>query len=64
MKCRISRWATQVLFFKFKSNEASLKHYSGKVAINTHVLTNVMDLIKSKIAAHAIDYIQTLPDLN
>jgi len=54
---------TQVLFFKFKSNEASLKHYSGKVTINTHVLTNVRDLIKTKIAAHAIDYIMALPDL-
>ena len=54
---------TQVLFFKFKSSEASLKHYSGKVTINTHVLTNVRDLIKNKIAAHAIDYIMALPDL-
>lgn len=54
---------TQVLFFKFKSSEASLKHYSGKVAINTHVLEHVRDLIKNKIAAHALDYIKTLPDL-
>lgn len=55
---------SQVLFFKFKSSEASLKHYSGKVTINTHVLTNVRDLIKDKIAAHAIDYIMALPDLS
>jgi hypothetical protein len=55
---------TQVLFFKFKSSEASLKHYSGKVTINTHVLTSVRDLIKNKIAAHAIDYIMALPDLD
>jgi hypothetical protein len=54
---------TQVLFFKFKSSEASLKHYSGKVTIDTHVLTNVRDLIKNKIATHAIDYIMALPDL-
>ncbi len=54
---------TQVLFFKFRTSEASLKHYSGKVAINTHVLTNVRDLIKQKITAHAADYIMALPDL-
>jgi hypothetical protein len=55
---------TQVLFFKFKSSETSLKHYSGKVTINPHVLANVRDLIKAKIAAHAIDYIKALPELN
>jgi len=55
---------TQVLFFKFKSSETSLKHYSGKVTINTHVLTKVRDLIKEKIAAHAIDFIKALPDLD
>lgn len=55
---------TQVLFFKLKSSEATLKHYSGKVTINTHVLTNVREPIKNKIAAHALDYIKTLPDLD
>ncbi len=55
---------SQVLFFKFKSSETSLKHYSGKVTINTHVLANVRDLIKTKIAAHAMDYIKALPDLS
>jgi len=55
---------TQVLFFKFKSSETSLKHYSGKVTINTHVLETVRDLIKTKIAGHAMDYIKTLPDLD
>jgi len=55
---------TQVLFFKFKSSETSLKHYSGKVTINPQVLANVRDLIKNKIAAHASDYIRALPDLS
>jgi hypothetical protein len=55
---------TQVLFFKFKSSETSLKHYSGKVTINTQVLAKVRDLIKTKIAAHAVDYIKALPDLD
>ena len=41
-----------------------MKHYSGKVTTNTHVLTKVRDLIKDKIADHAMDFIKTLPDLN
>jgi len=55
---------TQVLFFKFKSGEASLKRCSGKVTINPHVLTNVRELIKNKIVAHVIVYTMALPDLN
>lgn len=54
---------TQVLFFKFRSNEASLKHYSGKVTINPSVLTSVRELIRNKIAIHASDYLKALPDL-
>lgn len=55
---------TQVLFFKFKSSAATLKHYSGKVTINSDVLTHVRKSIKTKIAAHAMDYIKALPDLD
>ncbi|MGE5239326.1 MAG: hypothetical protein ACM3ON_11030 [Chloroflexota bacterium] len=54
---------TQVLFFKFHSNEASLKHYSGKVTINAHVLASVRDAIKNKLAGFAKDYVEALPPL-
>lgn len=52
---------TQVLFFKFKSSEATLNHYSGKVTINSHVLSSVQEPIKEKIAEFANDYIKELP---
>jgi hypothetical protein len=55
---------TQVLFFKFQSNEASLKHYSGKVTINFFVLSSVRELIRTKIASFATDYLKAIPDLN
>ena len=54
---------TQVLFFKFQSNEASLKHYSGKVTVSPFVLSNVRELIRNKIASYASDYLKALPDL-
>jgi len=54
----------QVLFFKFRSSEASLKHYSGKVTINSSVLASVRELIRKKIASYARDYIEALPDLD
>ena len=52
---------TQVLFFKFKSSEATLKHYSGKVTINSDVLTSVQGTIKQRLAGFANDYIKELP---
>lgn len=52
---------TQVLFFKFKSSEATLKHYSGKVTINSHVLSSIREPIKAKIAAFSNDYVKELP---
>lgn len=54
---------TQVLFFKFQSNTATLKHYSGKVTINPFVLSNVRELIRKKIATYASDYLKALPEL-
>ena len=54
---------TQVLFFTFQSNEASLKHYSGKVTVSPFVLSNVRELIRNKIASYASDYLKALPDL-
>lgn len=54
---------TQVLFFKFQTSEASLKHYSGKVTVSPYVLSNVRELIRNKIAGYASDYLKALPDL-
>jgi hypothetical protein len=54
---------TQVLFFKFKKNEAKLQHHSGKVTINTMVLSAVRDDIAEKLKVHAKSFIAGLPPL-
>ena len=52
---------TQVLFFKLTSSEASLKHYSGKVTIDTHILSTIRQDIKDRIAAFSREYVKQLP---
>lgn len=54
---------TQVLFVRVRKSEATLKHYSGKVTINTHVLDDVKDELQTKLTAHAAAYVKALPDL-
>jgi len=55
---------TQVLFFKAKANEVTLRHYSGSVTINTDVLDGVRESIQTKLSGLASDYIKALPDLH
>ncbi len=52
---------TQVLFFKITTSEASLKHYSGKVTIDTHVLSAIRQDIKDRISGYSRDYVKNLP---
>jgi hypothetical protein len=54
---------TQVLFFKFKTNDVRLKHSSGKVTINTYVLDSIREAVKDRIAGFSSDFIQALPSL-
>jgi hypothetical protein len=54
---------TQLLFFKFKSNDVRLKHSSGKVTIKTHVLDSIREMVKERIGAFADDFIKGLPTL-
>lgn len=54
---------TQVLFFKARKSEARLRHYSGRVTINTAVLDGVRDAVKVKLTGQAADYVRALPDL-
>jgi hypothetical protein len=54
---------TQVLFFRAKRQDVTLRHYSGRVTINTTVLDQVGDALKAKIAGHAASFISQLPDL-
>jgi hypothetical protein len=52
-----------VLFFKFHRNDVTLHHHSGKVTVNTQLLSGVRDQIASKLLAYTNDYIKGLPDL-
>ncbi|MGE0403401.1 MAG: hypothetical protein AB7T06_42230 [Kofleriaceae bacterium] len=54
---------TQVLFFKFKSQEVTLKNYSGKVSIDSELLADVREAVHDKIAAHANKFVRALPEL-
>jgi hypothetical protein len=55
---------TRVLFFKAKASEARLRHYAGRVTINTDVLDGVGEAIKAKVIGHTADYVRALPDLH
>jgi hypothetical protein len=54
---------TQVLFFKARQSGTELRYHSGKVTINSGVLDSVGADLKAKLAAHAHNFIRTLPDL-
>lgn len=54
---------TQILFFKARASDATLRHHSSRITINTNVLDSINDAIKKKLASHANDFVSTLPDL-
>jgi hypothetical protein len=55
---------TQVLFFKFRKNDVTLQHHSGKVTINAALLAAVRPEIAERLVDFAHDYVQRLPDLS
>jgi hypothetical protein len=54
---------TQVLFFKSLASDATLRHSSAKVGIDTEILAGVREGLKTKLVSYANDFIKTLPDL-
>lgn len=54
---------TQVLFFKFKSANASFKANGAKVSINGPSLIDLGPVIRSKVRAYQADYISSVLDL-
>ncbi len=52
---------TQVLFFKLRKNDVTLRHASGRVAIDTDVLTAIREPVAQKIASHSASFIAGLP---
>lgn len=55
---------TQVLFFKFKKNDVTLRHASGKVTINTDVLTSIREPLRKKLIDFTQEFVKKLPDLH
>ncbi|MCO5966030.1 hypothetical protein [Sinorhizobium meliloti] len=55
---------TQVLFFKFRSNEVRLRHSSGRLSVNETVLDAVRELIESKLGERSSAFVRSLPDLD
>jgi hypothetical protein len=53
---------TQVLFFKFKSNEVELRHASGTVTISEDVISAIRNSISEKLQNYAQKFIRQLPD--
>ncbi|MDM0085059.1 hypothetical protein QTI17_31170 [Variovorax sp. J31P179] len=54
---------TQVLFFKARASDVTLRHCSSKIAIDAAVAAAVQQPLRDKLAAHAVDFVKTLPDL-
>jgi hypothetical protein len=54
---------TQVLFFKFHTNDVRLRHNSGNVTIDASLLAAVRDQIDAKLVAYVNEFIKNLPDL-
>ena len=52
----------QVLFFRFKSGDATLKHFSGAVSINDTVLSAVAGQIAARVEDFTRGYINAIPD--
>ncbi|KRF42159.1 hypothetical protein [Terrabacter sp. Soil810] len=54
---------TQVLFFKFRKSDVTLRHHSGKVTVSAPVLEAVRLDIAERLVDFAQDYVRQLPDL-
>lgn len=54
---------TQVLFFKFRQEQASFQACSAKVSINNESLRALGPVIRNKVRAYQNDYLSTIADL-
>jgi hypothetical protein len=55
---------TQVLFFKIKKSDATLKQYGGKVTINPNILDSIRGDLETKLKDYVKSYIAALPPFN
>lgn len=54
---------TQVLFFKARASDVTLRHCSSQITIDAAVADAVRQPLRDKLAAHAVDFVKALPDL-
>ena len=54
---------TQVLFFKFRDDNASFRANSAKVSINRSSLTDLGPIIRTKVRAYQADYLSSIVEL-
>jgi hypothetical protein len=54
---------TQVLFFKFKAENATFKANSAKVSIDRASLTDLQPSIEAKVRAYQKDYVSSIKDI-
>ena len=52
---------TQVLFFKFRHDTATMRHYAGRAAISAAVLDMVGEDIRTRVGQYLSDYIKAVP---
>jgi hypothetical protein len=54
---------TQVLAFKFRSEQASFRANSGKATINRPSLVDLTPSIRTKVRAYQVDYVSSIRDI-
>jgi hypothetical protein len=52
---------TQVLFFKGRTSEVTLHHWSSRMSIDPDVVAAVRPMLKEKLASHVMDYVKAIP---
>lgn len=53
---------TQLLVFRSRASDVTLRHRDGRARINTAVLAGVREALRDKVLDHAREFILTLPD--
>lgn len=54
---------SQILFFKFRKEDATLDHYSASVSLNEDVLLGTAKAVSEKVVEFSQGYIRSLPSL-
>jgi hypothetical protein len=52
---------TQVLFFKGRTSEVTLHHWSSRMSIDPDVVAAVRQMLKEKLTSHVMDYVKAIP---